>query len=119
MGLLENLFSGIISQLFYRFALNKVKRKAILVYLKTLQAARKSLIAAILIFATLQLMMLGLLGSLVVSVWLIPTDDLQTKLFILLGVFGSLFLVPVLLLVYFLSEKTWFRLSRAEELLKD
>lgn len=118
MSWLGKTFSYFVGQMAYKFAFGQVKRKALLIYLKTLQAMRRSIILAFLIFCFIQLMVLGFLGTAVTAIWLLPQDT-NTKLYILLGFFAFLFTIPFLALCFILSERMWFRFSGAEKLLKD
>lgn len=119
MNWMRKIFSFFLSQMAYKYAFGQVKKKAILIYLKMLQATRRSIIIALLAFFTLQLMIFGFLGMVITGVWLLPLEDVNAKLYILLGFFGVLFLVPLIGLSIFLSERFWFRLSGAEQMLKD
>jgi Zn-dependent protease with chaperone function len=118
MGWLRKTFSYFLGQMAYQYAFGQVKKKAVLIYLKTLQAMRRSLIVTLIIFCFLQLMVLGFLGASVTAIWLLPQDT-NTKLYILLSFFALLFFVPFTALCFFLSEKMWFRFSGAEKLLKE
>lgn len=118
MGWLRKIFSYFLSQMAYQYAVGHVKKKAILIYLKTLQAMRRSLMVAVVAFCFLQVMIFGFLGSVVTAVWLLP-QDIDTKLYILLGFFAFMFVIPFIAICFFLSERMWFRLSGAEKLLKE
>lgn len=118
-GLIGKFISYFLSQMAYRYAFRHFKTKALLIYLKTIQATRRSLIVALLAFFALQLMIFGFLGSVIVGVWLLPITDLSTKLIILFGFFSCIFLIPALALCFFLSERFWFRHSGAEQMLKN
>lgn len=109
--------SILLGQLAYKFAFGQVRQRALLVYLKTLQAVRRSLIAVIAVFFILQLMVIGFVGTVITALWLWPTD-LEVKLYTSLGIFGTFFLLPLIGLCLGFSERTWFKASRAEELLK-
>lgn len=119
MNWVKKILSYLLGQLAYQYAFGQVKKKALLIYLKTLQATRRSFIAAIAVFCILQLMVFGFLGTVITAVWLLPLEDVNTKLYILLGFFGFLFLIPLIGLCIFLSERVWFRASGAEQLLKE
>lgn len=103
----------------FQFAFKKIKRKALLVYLKTLQAVRRSIIVAVCVFFALQIIVLSFFGVVVTGIWLLPVSETSTKLFILLGFFGLLLIVSTIGLCVFLSERHWLKLSGAEQLLKD
>ena len=103
----------------FQFAFKKIKRKALLVYLKTLQAVRRSIIVAVCVFFALQIIVFSFFGVVVTGIWLLPVSETSTKLFILLGFFGLLMIVSTIGLCVFLSERHWLKLSGAEQLLKD
>lgn len=93
-----------------------MKKKGLIVYLNVLQITRKSVTGAIFIFAFLQLMVFGFLGLIVTSVFLLP-QDLDIKLRILFYTCLGLFIIPFFLLIYILSEKVWYKASRAHEMI--
>lgn len=99
-----------------KFAVNKVRQRAMLAYLKVLQATRRSLIAAVSLFFFLQIMVLGFIGSVVTAVWLWG-PDLDSKLQILFIVFAACFLLPLLILFYIFSEGVWLKASGAAEIM--
>ncbi len=115
---MKKLLIYFLKTISYRLALTKAKQQGVLLYLKTLQVARKSILASLLIFTAFQLMILGFLGTVISGIWLLPLEDLSIKIWILFGFFTILFLVPVFVLIYAFSEKTWMRLSGAEDLIK-
>lgn len=96
--------------------LSSLKKKGVLFYLKVLQVTRKSLIGAILVFSILQIMLFGFLGSLVAGIFLLP-EPLEIKIWILLVTCLGLFLIPLILLTYFLSERVWYKASGADEMM--
>ena len=116
---LKQTFTYFLGQFAYRYLFSQLKKKVVVTYLKTLKVIRQSLLAAVLLLVTLQLMTLGLVGVMVSSIWLYPTDDLQTKLWILFALSLTLFLVPGLGLFLFFSEKMWLQMSGAEKLLSE
>lgn len=119
MGIGKQIFSQLAGQWTYSVITSQLKKKALLTYLKTLKFMRHSLLAAVFVLIALQTMVLGLIGALVTGVWLIPFDQPETKLFVLLGLFLLLFLIPGISLLLFFSEKTWLRFSGIENLLMD
>lgn len=94
-----------------------LERKGLLFYLKGLQVARLGLAGSLAVFCFLQLMIFGFIGALVSGVLLLP-EELNTRLWILFGVFAALFLLPLIGLLILFSERLWFRLSGAEEMMK-
>ena len=116
---LGKLLSYSLSQAAYQYFFSQVRKKAVITYLKTLKVVRHSLLAAVLILISLQLMIIGLVGAIVSGVFLTPDLDIQTKLWILFSVFLLLFFIPCVGLLLFFSERTWLKISGAEKLLAD
>jgi hypothetical protein len=104
--------------LVYRQAARGIQKKGVLFYLKSLQVIRKTLAGSIFVFLFLQTMVIGFIGSLVVGIFLLP-EDLNTKLWVLLGVFSAFFILPMICLIYIFSEKVWYRLSGAEQMMSN
>jgi hypothetical protein len=102
----------------YKKAAKSIQKKGLLIYLKSLQVFRKTLAGSVLLFLFLQLMLVGFVGSLVAAIFLLP-QDMETKLWILLGVFFTLFILPLISLLIVFSEKFWFRASGAEKMVSD
>ena len=97
---------------------SKLKIKGLKIYLKILQGARLSVIGIVAILFTLQLMALGLVLTLGAGVYLLPLPD-ETKIWIVFGVGSIFFLLPLVLLSIFLSERLWYQASGASDLVKD
>lgn len=115
---LKNFLFFLFRTFVYREAFNSVRKRGVLLYLRLVQVVRRSLLAAILIFVTLQLMVFGLVGSIIAGVFLLP-HDFETRLWILFGVFGAFFLIPLIGLLIVFSEKTWYKLSGAEKMVSE
>lgn len=90
------------------------ERKALLVYLKCLQLLRKGVAGSLLVLLALQAMVLGFIGSSVVTVFLV-TEDSRTRLWMLLGIFATLFILSLLTIGYLMSERLWLKLSGADK----
>lgn len=108
----------LVRSFLYEKAARSIRKKGVLAYLRALQVIRKSLAGSIFLFVFLQLMVVGFIGSIVVGVFLIP-QDLEVRLWILLGVFGFFFLLPLIVLLFVFSEKVWYKLSGAEKMVTD
>lgn len=117
MGWITNIIIFLVRGYYMKKATSELKKTTTLMYLKALQIARKSLTGAILLFCTLQLIIFGFVGTVITTVILIP-DDFEKKVWILFGVSLAFFVIPMIALVFLLSEKVWFKASGAEELLK-
>ncbi len=112
MNWLRRLFLTLIKMLSGRFAAVHIKRRGMIVYLRTLQAVRRSLLALILFVCCLQLMVIGAVGTFVTVVLLSNEDG---KLWVLLAGFLILLVLPVAGLAILLSERLWFKFSGAEQ----
>ncbi len=112
------MLTFILKQLSIDIAISRVKCRAILIYLRALQFARRSLLFAFILFSFFQLMIFGFVGSIVTGIWLIPLEDPQLKLWIIFSVFGTMFLLPVLFISIFFSEKHWYQISGAKEFIR-
>lgn len=108
----------LIRSFLYKKAARSIRKKGVLAYLRALQVLRASLAGSLALFLFVQLMLVGFIGSIVVGVFLIP-QELETRLWILLGIFGFFFLVPLIILLFAFSEKVWYRLSGAEKMVAD
>jgi hypothetical protein len=106
-----------VRAMLYQKAVGRAKAKGVLIYLKTLQVARLSVMGVLAVFALVQILLFGFIGALISGVWLLPQEE-NIKLWILFGVFAFLFLVTTLLLIFAFSEKVWYRLSGAEEMVE-
>src|SRR4051794_40398000 len=82
MSWIAELLFILLKSFLYRRAVDRMEQKGILLYLKTLQAVRRSLAGVIAFFCVLHLMAIGLVGTIVAGVFLYPTEP-ETKLWIL------------------------------------
>ncbi len=112
---LNLIFSNFIGQWTYQFFATHFKKKALLVYLKALKTVRQSLLALVLINIILQMIVVGFVGMTIAGIWLFTPDNLQIKLYWLLGFFSLLFVISVIVLSIFFSQKTWVRISGVNE----
>lgn len=117
MAWLFDILYFVARSLFYKQAAKRAKTQGVLIYLKTLKLARLSLLGVLAVFALVQLILLGFVGALITGVWLLPQDP-HLKLEILFGVFFVLFIGPLMLLIFAFSEKIWYHLSGAKELVE-
>lgn len=118
MNFLKDFLFMFVRAFLYKKAARSMRKKGVLMYLRALQVLRASLAGSIALFFFLQLMLVGFVGAIVVGVFLIP-QDLEVRLWILLGIFGVLFLLPLCILLYAFSEKVWYRMSGAEKMVAD
>lgn len=107
----------IFRMFFFRVFANKIRRKGMLIYLKVLRIARKSIMALLAIYACLQLMLFGFVGAVASGIYLLPIEDQTTRLWILFAVSMGFFLIPAIGLMIILSERTWVKASGVEAML--
>lgn len=117
MSLIKEILIFALKTLSYQYVVKRTKRKVLIIYLKSLQVVRKSLIAAFAVFFSFQLMIFGFIGSVIMSIWLWPTLDYESKLWALFIFFLILFLLPLIILCIALSEKFWFHLSGVKKII--
>jgi hypothetical protein len=118
MAFLRSVIMKLIQIFGTQIALKELKKRGMIAYLKTLQAARKSLLAVLLVFCFVQLMIIGAVGTFVTAV-LLSNQDPAAKLWILLGGFLAILVIPLITLVFALSERSWFKFSGAESFFND
>lgn len=118
MNFFKELMVLLLRSFVYQKAANRLRKKGVLVYLRTLQALRKGLAGSIFLFLFLQLMLFGFIGTIVIGVFLLPQET-ETKLWILFGVFGAFFALPFISLLVLFSERVWYKLSGAEQMVAD
>jgi hypothetical protein len=117
--LFKQILSFLLGSFIERLAMQQFRKRAVLIYLKTLQAMRRSLLISFGVFIAVQMMVIGLFGAIITLIWLCPDIEPRTRLWILLGFFAFSFIVPLVSLFLVFSEKLWYKLSGAEEMLND
>jgi hypothetical protein len=117
MNWLIDLLIYFLRAVLYKQAVRRAKVRGVLLYLKTLQIARLSLMGLLAIFVVMQLLIFGFFGAVITGVWLLPQDE-NIKLWILFGVFTLFCLITSGFLLFAFSEKIWYRLSGAEEMVE-
>lgn len=118
MSWIRTILLNLIRMWTGRLALSHLKRRSLLVYLRTLQAVRRSLLAAVVFACCLQLLVIGAVGTFVTGV-LLTDQEWATKLWILFGGFATLLALPAVALTILLSERVWFKASGAGKLFSD
>lgn len=117
MSWVFSLLSYVLRGYIYRFTMKSLRKKGLLIYLKFLQILRKSLLLAAVIFFALQMMLFGFMGALVSGIWLLPFESTEAKLTVLFVLFSLMFLVPFSCLFFLFSERLWYKVSGAEQLI--
>jgi hypothetical protein len=102
----------------YQYAVRRMKRRGLVIYLKALQVSRKSLLGLFIFGFIFQMMVLGFVGASVTGILLLP-EDLTTKLWIMFGLFSITFIVPFIVIIISLSEKFWFRAGDVKKLISE
>ncbi len=86
------------------------KKQAILLYLKSLQAARTSIIGVLFLVFAFQIFIVSLIGLVLTGLYLSPLEH-EAKVWVLFGLCAFIVLFVILLLSYALSERTWLKKS--------
>lgn len=98
-------------------AVSRLKLEGLKTYLKTLQVARLSAVGIVCLLVALQLMCLGLLVMVAAAVYLAPLAE-DVKLWVIFGTGAVLFTLPFLALTILLSERLWYHVSGAQEMVQ-
>lgn len=101
-----------------RTVIRKSKVEALKVYLKALQGARLGLGMVLLITLSVQLFSVGLIVLIAAAFYLSPLD-METKAWIAFGLGSALFLIPLTIFIFALSQQVWYRWSGAERMVQD
>ena len=100
------------------YVVTEAKRAGLRAYLRVLQGSRRALILALAAFCILQVMILSAFGALVTA-FLLWEHDFAAKIEILFWIFTALFTLPLLALLFALSERVWYRASGAAKMMDD
>lgn len=114
LGLLTRPMGYLFQAFLLKSTWQQYKKQGVLAYLKCLQTTRKGVACLLLLLLSLQAIVIGLIGGGIVVVFL-TVEDNRTRLWILLGIFATAFIVPLLAIGYLLSQRLWLRLSGAEK----
>lgn len=99
-------------------AIRKGKVEAIKVYLKALQSLRMGFGLVLLVALAVQMFSVGLIVMVVAAFYLSPLDT-QTKAMFAFVLGAVLFLIPLTIFIFALSQKVWYRWSGAERMVQD
>lgn len=88
--------------------------KGVLIYLKTVNNVRRSLMMGLGLIFAFQIVVFAFFGMMICGLWLTPIE-LETKIWIAFGVSSCLFLIPLAICLYCFQEKIWFKVSQAEQ----
>jgi len=91
--------------------------KGVSVYLKAIDAARKSVLRLILLMAALMMLIVGFV-ALHVGVFILAGWSLQTVGIITVCLGGAYFLIFGALMLVLTSERTWMKISKGAELVE-
>lgn len=95
----------------------KTKAKSTLIYLKTLNKVRKSLLAAMIMIFGFQVVVFSFLAMITIGLWLLPWE-LETKLWVGFGLASITFVIPFAFCIYLFQEKLWYKVSQAEKMIE-
>lgn len=96
----------------------KAKRQGVVAYMRVLQGSRRVLIVALAGIVLIQTVMLAGFGALVTA-FMLWNHDFDGKIEILFYLFLGLFVVPLALVAWLLSERTWYRISGAKKMVDE
>ena len=121
MGTKSSILRFILKFLFkrkYRKLAHKWRVKGVVFYLRLINGARQASLAVVAGLVFLQLMALGFIMMVTAGLLLSPLS-MEEKLWGLLGAGGFLFLIPAIALLVIFSQRSWYKLSGAERLVRD
>lgn len=96
----------------------RAKRKGVVAYLHALQGTRRAVLIALAAFFVFHGILLAGFGALVTGMMLLDLER-RTMLEVLFGVFMVMFLLPVLALMFGMSERLWYKVSGAEKMVEE
>lgn len=88
------------------------ERQGLIAYLKLLRAVRLGMAGALLLLCAAQMLVAGLIGGTVTALFLF-VDEPRTRLWLLLGFFGLLLLLSLIVIGTLLSQRLWLKHSGA------
>ncbi len=118
MNLLLKLLLQFLGQQAKLKAIRETKRRSVVFYLKAINGVRLSLAGLLMMFLSLQLMIMAFAGA-VVTGFMLWDYDFETKIQILFGVCATLFLLPLIALCILLSQRVWFKASGAQKMIDE
>lgn len=96
----------------------RLRVEALRAYLKALMAVRGALVAILVVIFLFQMMAVGLFTLISALVFWLPMEP-ALRLVVGLSVGCLFFVLPVILLLYFTSERFWYRVSGGERFFDD
>jgi ABC-type sulfate transport system permease component len=118
MSWLFKFLSFFIAERLKSQAVSRAKVMGVKTYLKVLQQSRYFLVLLLVIFLALQLTILAGVGALVTG-FMLWDYDFHSKMIILFSIFAVLFLGPLGLISWLLSERFWYKASGAQKMVED
>lgn len=98
--------------------IQRAKRKGVIAYLHALQGTRYAVMGVLGAFFVFHAILFAGFGALITGMMLLDLDT-RTMLWVLFGIFSSVFFVPVLAIAIGLSERLWYKASGAEKMVDD
>lgn len=96
----------------------RAKRKGVIAYLHALQGTRRAVVIALAAFFIFHGILLAGFGALVTGMMLLNLEQ-RTMLEILFSIFLAMFLLPLLALMWAMSERLWYKASGAEKMVEE
>lgn len=115
---LANPILYFLEGLVFKAVVRQYKRQGVLAYLRGLQAAKRGLSAVVLVLMLMQTAVIGVTGILISAVFLYTKDECL-RLWLVLGIFALLGICSLLAIGYLLSDRLWYRLSGANNLVNE
>ena len=97
---------------------HQAKRQGVVAYMRVLQGSRRVIIVTFVGIVLMQTVMLAGFGALVTA-FMLWNHDFDGKIEILFYLFLGLFVIPLTLVAWLLSERTWYRVSGAKKIVDE
>lgn len=94
--------------------IQQTQAKGLLIYLKTINGIRQTLMAALILLFAFQIVAFSFACMIGFGLWLLPWE-LETKLWVGFSLSTVGFIVPFLACAYLFQEKIWYKVSQAEQ----
>ena len=116
--MIANLFSLLMKFIEAKWFINQTKKAGLLFYLRALTVIRSSLLGLIFVVFAFQIFVFSCIGIVLTGLYLSPID-METKVWILLGLCSFTFVLVTILLMVIFSEKNWLKYSGAQDIISN
>lgn len=118
LNVLFDLLLGWLLRALHVKVRSELTSRGLVIYLKTVEKIRTAAIGLIAFFVILQAMTIGFFLTVATAVYLLPWA-VEDKVLVILGLGATLFLLPLIGLIVFLSSRVWYKASGAEKALNE